>query len=169
MSYTVEGTITIGLDETLEFTDGLVSSLDYLFKGIFYMGAHQHQGVVKTIPKAINFWAIKKIDEKFLEDVKQIILSIKRMSKIDNKIGLGYVEFDPMQLNMDDIDKFLVNSRSKIYIVAHADGIEHDLREIYETHYRKNFLDVMFISIDPEGHKVKAWVHTPFLIREIDI
>ena len=115
------------------------------------------------------FRLLKKIDEQFLEDMREIILSIKRMDNIQERISLGFVEFDEPTMEITDLEKFLFNSRSKIYLVEHHDGVEHNLRDLYERFYRTQFLDVMFLSFDPLGTRIKAWVHTPFLIREVDI
>lgn len=139
--------------------------MDYLLKGIFYTG----QNRVKTIPKAIHFWALKTIDQDFLNEMKEVILSIKRMDKIEERISLGFVEFDPKDVYMEDLEKFLFNSKSKIYLIEHTEFVEHDIRDLYEQFYRTQFFDVMFISIDPNGDRVQAWVHTPFLMRKVDI
>jgi len=169
MDYVTEGIISVGIDKELDMGKGLSSSMDYLFKGIFYLGDDHNHGGVKTIPKAIHFWALKPLNEVFLEDMREIILSIKRMSGIKKKISLGYVEFDEITMDVADLDKFISNSRSKIYLLEHTDDVLHVIRDNYEQYYRPQFFDVMYISFNTEGQRVKSWVHTPFLFREVAI
>jgi len=72
-------------------------------------------------------------------------------------------------MDVADLDKFISNSRSKIYLLEHTDDVLHVIRDNYEQYYRPQFFDVMYISFNTEGQRVKSWVHTPFLFREVAI
>lgn len=150
---------SVGLDKDVILSEDVVQTISQFLR----------LGVATDRPAdGIIFWSFRNIPKIFKSKLEYELISIWDDTGYNFINNMSFNEYDETNYQMiDDLRDTFHKVSACTYLLRHREGVEHDIREIYEDLYRDNFIDVVFGTYDEEGMFVQSYLHTPFILTAI--
>lgn len=151
--------VVLGIHDLTILDKPLLNTIRY----IFHLKLQVRGGTI-PVPKRILFWSLSQIPNSFRE---RVFNTLKELYN-DHNIGfteemVSFMEFNEVDPTvLEQIEEVVKRADHNFYIIPQfEEGHIHDIRDVYETFYKRSMVNVTFLTFNDNGFSL-SYIHSPF-------